>query len=200
MTLTSILRSILGDNFKPREDEFISPHITIWYLKRTSSAVPNPDKNFSMEQVTTPDPDWYRQLYKDVGGPWMWWERIAMKDETFVELFAKGDRLVITPIVDGQIAGFCEILFADPKYSEIVYFGLKPEFLGKGIARAFMEEAVAIARRDGAEEVRLNTCTLDHPNARHFYKKLGYEEYHSVEGPVHIPKALLDTGALETRV
>jgi len=200
LSLTKILKSILGDNFKPRDDEFISPHVTIWYLKRTTPANQSANPPFEIRKTSTPAVAWYRELYKAVGGPWLWWERIAMKDETFYALFAKNDRVIVTPIIDGVEAGFSEVLYASEKMSEIVYFGLKPEFVGKGIASSFMEEVVAIARKEGVEEIRLNTCSLDHPRARGFYKSRGYEEYHEVQGPVHIPKGLLDENLLDARV
>ena len=132
-----------------------------------------------------------------------------MSDETLADLFAKGERLMLVPQVEGQDAGFSELHFISDEVTEITYFGFAQDFVGKGLAKAFMEEVVRRAWRgredkdpsqSGIREIQLNTCSLDHPRARGFYASVGYEEYDHKSGPVHIPKHLLMPEMIEGRV
>ena len=60
---------------------------------------------------------------------------------------------------------------------EIVYFGLVPSFIGKGIGGAMLTRAVRAAHAMGAMRVWLHTCTLDSPNALPAYQARGFRSY-----------------------
>jgi GNAT superfamily N-acetyltransferase len=57
---------------------------------------------------------------------------------------------------------------------EIVYFGLLPEFIGRGAGKAFLDAVVAEAWRADTNRVWLHTCTLDHERALANYVAGGF--------------------------
>ena len=51
------------------------------------------------------------------------------------------------------------------KETEISYFGLLEEYIGKGIGGYALSEAIKKSFERDIKRVWLHTCTLDHPNA-----------------------------------
>ena len=60
---------------------------------------------------------------------------------------------------------------------EIAYFGLLPEFLGKGLGKLLLTLAVTEAWDSGARRVWLHTCTLDDPAALPNYLRRGFRKF-----------------------
>ena len=60
---------------------------------------------------------------------------------------------------------------------EIDYFGLVPNFVGRGLGGAMLTRAVGEAWALGAKRVWLHTCTLDSPRALPGYKARGFTPY-----------------------
>jgi GNAT superfamily N-acetyltransferase len=83
--------------------------------------------------------------------------------------------------VGGEIAGYFELEKQPGPVVEIVYFGLTPEFIGKGYGGGMLTRAVDEAWALGAESVWLNTCSLDGPAALPNYKARGFVETGKVE-------------------
>jgi GNAT superfamily N-acetyltransferase len=59
----------------------------------------------------------------------------------------------------------------------IAYFGLLPQFIGKGLGGYFLSVAVEKAWAFGAKRVTLTTCTLDHKSALENYQARGFKIY-----------------------
>jgi len=57
---------------------------------------------------------------------------------------------------------------------EIAYFGLLPEFVGRGLGGHLLSVAVERAFESGARRVWLHTCTRDNPAALPNYLKRGF--------------------------
>lgn len=70
---------------------------------------------------------------------------------------------------------------------EICYFGVLPEYQGRGLGKYLLTRAVEEGWRRGANRVWLHTCTLDHPGALPNYLKRGFravrEESHLADLP-----------------
>jgi GNAT superfamily N-acetyltransferase len=60
---------------------------------------------------------------------------------------------------------------------EIAYFGLLQEFIGRGLGKYLLTEAVREAWRTGARRVWLHTCTLDGEAALPNYKARGFKPF-----------------------
>ena len=81
--------------------------------------------------------------------------------------------------VSGAPAGYFELRRDRAGGIEIVYFGLLPEFTGRGLGGHMLTAAVERAWSQGAERVWLHTNTLDHPSALPNYLKRGFTAFHS---------------------
>lgn len=119
----------------------------------------------------------YRRLYAAVGGPWHWRDRLAWDDATLTAHLASPDILVFELLVSGESAGYFELRRSSPDEVEIAYFGLVPEYIGRGLGGALLSEAVREAWRFGGARVWLHTCTLDSPHALPNYRARGFTPY-----------------------
>jgi len=120
-------------------------------------------------------PGEYRKYYYGVGEKHFWLDRMVMSDE---ELFDKINAVNVDIFifkVNNEAAGYIEFV-KEEKYAEILYFGLLPGFIGKGLGKYFLQWVIAKAWSYKPEWIQLNTCTLDHPNALGTYKKAGFTE------------------------
>ena len=145
---------------------------------RESPAIDVPASELSLRRVENPDPAHYRELFRKVGSPWLWFSRLIMNDAKLrviigdpgVELFTVVDR-------DGSEVGMLELDYRKPRECELSFVGLIPELSGQGHGRWLLAEAIRRAWRDGIERVHVHTCTLDHPAALSAYRKAGFTPY-----------------------
>ena len=80
-------------------------------------------------------------------------------------------------LVGGESAGYFELQRHDDGSVEIVYFGLVPKFIGRGLGGMLLTQAATDAFAMGANRVWLHTCTLDSPNALPSYQARGFRPY-----------------------
>ena len=76
--------------------------------------------------------------------------------------------------VDDVVAGYYELRREEDASVEIVYFGLLPEFTGRGLGGHLLTDAVERAWASGARRVWLHTCSFDHPFAIQNYLDRGF--------------------------
>ena len=119
----------------------------------------------------------YRRLYRAVGGPWHWRDRLAWDDETLLAHLTSPDIFIWELLVDDESAGYFELRRSGDSEIELAYFGLVPSFIGRGLGGALLTQAVAEAWTLGARRVWLHTCTLDSAHALPNYRARGFREY-----------------------
>ena len=151
----------------------------VTYLEMCASpAIEVPTSPLSLKRVEFPQPEAYRDVFRLVGSPWLWFSRLIMDDEKLsaiihdpaVELFTVVDE-------SGQTVGMLELDFREPGECELAFIGLIPELSGKGHGRWLLAEAVARAWRDGVTRVHVHTCSLDHPAALSAYRRAGFTPF-----------------------
>lgn len=128
-----------------------------------------------LRRAERPDPDEYRDLFRLVGSPWLWFSRLLLDDQALsavinhprVELFVVEDEA-------GGSAGMLELDFRVAGECELAFIGLVPHLAGKGHGRWLLAEAVVRAWRDGIARVHVHTCSLDHPAALSAYRRAGF--------------------------
>src|SRR5690242_10655931 len=88
----------------------------------------------------------YRYLYEQVGKSHHWSLRRGLSDEALrAEIHSAACEISVL-YVDGAPAGFFELDLSRLGHEvEILYFGLTPDFQGRGLARFFLAEAIAAA-------------------------------------------------------
>ena len=119
----------------------------------------------------------YRRLYKEVGQDWYWHSRLKWSDEELAAHLSNSAVNVYELMVGDQSAGYFELKQHDDGSVEIEYFGLKPDFIGRGLGGALLTRAVEEAWASGADRVWLHTCTLDSEHALPNYKSRGFKAF-----------------------
>jgi len=137
-----------------------------------------PPSSLSLHRVEVPQPEHYRELFRLVGAPWLWFSRLILDDVHLaeivqhpkVELYAVHDE-------DGREVGILELDFREPHECELAFIGLVPELAGQGLGKWLLAEAVGRAWREGVDRVHVHTCSLDHPAALAAYRRAGFIPY-----------------------
>lgn len=124
-----------------------------------------------------PTVSFYRYLYDTVGGPWMWFERRKTADRELARVIHDPLVEVYVMYLDGVPAGYAELDRRQPGEVELAYFGLMPEFIGRGLGRYLLEWAIARAFEDDAARFWVHTCNFDHPGALAVYQRGGFRAY-----------------------
>ena len=136
---------------------------------------PTPASPLRLQRWPTPDPAKYRALFRRVGAPWLWFSRLAMDDARLVAAI-HDPRTQVHAVLDpaGVEVGLLELTHPAADWCALDYFGLVPEWTGRGHGGWLMTLAMQLAWRPGVGHVRVNTCTLDHPRALGFYIAQGF--------------------------
>lgn len=152
---------------------------------------PLPLSRLRLVRWPAPEPARYRTLFARVGGPWLWYSRLAL-DDAALQAIIGDERVHVHAATDpaGIEIGMLEIDFRTPGEALIAYFGLVPELAGRGHGRWLMAEAMARLWRPDVERVVVNTCTLDHPSALGFYRAQGFRAIRRTVETFPDPRAL----------
>lgn len=118
----------------------------------------------------------YRYLYQQVGRQHHWMMRRVQSDaEVAAAIHAETSDIHVL-YADGNPAGLLELdLSALPETVEILYFGIMPDFQGRGLGKFFLSEAISATWSHGPQKVAIYTNTLDSPRALQLYQKMGFE-------------------------
>ena len=131
--------------------------------------------NAEIRLMIEPTVDFYRYLYNTVGEKWTWIERRLLDDSGLQKLIRSSDIEIHILYVDDNVAGFGEIGWDRASNgSEIKYFGLMPDYIGKRLGTYFLNNIINIAWKRNPVRLRVNTCDLDHPSALGVYQKSGF--------------------------
>jgi len=117
---------------------------------------------------------YYRYLYNAVGTSWLWFERLLLDDARLATKIHASNVEIYVLYADGAPAGYYELDFMGKERTNLVYFGLMPEWTGRKIGPWLLGSAVSEGFSRGAKELTVNTCTLDHPAALPLYQRLGF--------------------------
>jgi prephenate dehydrogenase len=144
------------------------------HVGRPAAPSPWPDPAWRFVRVDACPASFYRYLYREVGRPWHWIDRLPWSDDQVRSHTAAAGIEIWLLSYETVPAGFAELERAADGSVEIVYFGLLPDFIGRGVGRAFLDAVVVRAWDGGATRVWLHTCTLDHPRALSHYLSGGF--------------------------
>jgi GNAT superfamily N-acetyltransferase len=128
-------------------------------------------------QVLNCPASFYRYLYAEVGRLYHWTDRLPWTDDEIRAHLARPAITLWVMFVEGSPAGYFELERHADGSTEIAYFGLLQESLGRGLGKHLLTEAVTRAWQQGANRVWLHTCTLDDPAALPNYLKRGFKPF-----------------------
>ncbi len=134
-------------------------------------------ENLALMRAQKPTLSFYRYLYETVGGPWLWYERRRLDDEALGNIIHHENVRIYVLYVGGVPAGFVELDARHEGEIELAYFGLVPEFIGRGLGQYFLDWSVDKAWSLEPRRVWVHTCNHDHPHAIAVYQRAGFVPY-----------------------
>ena len=140
-------------------------------LKDLKNLRTNPiNKNEYLVKKIKPDFQLNKFFYKQVGKNHRWTDRLSWSNEKWANYISNQNLETYVISQNEDLAGFFELLYNPRlKETEISYFGLLEEYIGKGIGGYALSIAIKRSFEKNIKRVWLHTCTLDHPNALRNY-------------------------------
>lgn len=119
----------------------------------------------------------YHYLYETVGTPWLWYERRLLSDAALAAQIKKTTTEIFVLHVGGVPAGYFELDAAAAQETELCYFGLVPEFIGRRLGPFMLQAAIDRAWERPISRFWVHTRTFDHPKALGHYQRAGFVVY-----------------------
>lgn len=155
--------------------------VTRTYLEMRSPAdlhaARNDDPLIKIEPQPNCSVDLFRFLYREVGKNYFWTDRLPWSDEQITAYLEQPEVSLWLMTYDHDITGYFELKKESDGSTEVAYFGLMPQFIGRGLGKHLLTCAVEQAWADGANRVWLHTCTDDDPAALPNYLKRGFKPF-----------------------
>jgi GNAT superfamily N-acetyltransferase len=137
-----------------------------------------PPSTLDLQPIPNPTADRYRELFRLVGAPWLWFSRLVLDDDKLGAIIGDPQvELYVALDGNGRDIGMLELDFREEGQCELAFVGLVPDLSGLGHGRWLLAEAVDRAWRDGIDRVHVHTCSLDHPAALSAYRRAGFTAY-----------------------
>ena len=145
------------------------------------------DARFQVREKTEHDWRFNRALYFHVGEQWDWTDRRPWTDDQWKEYATAAELRTFAGYYNDALAGYYELRQDTQGGVEIAYFGLLPEFIGRGLGGALLTSAIENAWSSRGEmaskRVWVHTCNRDHPQALANYQARGMVVYKIEETP-----------------
>jgi GNAT superfamily N-acetyltransferase len=164
-------------SYEPVANDELAAVVT--YLEMRSAPEQSvPPSPLTLKRVDVPQPEHYRELFRLIGGPWLWFSRLLL-DDAHLAAIIQHPKVELYGVRDeaGREIGMLELDFREGHECELAFIGLVPELSGKGHGRWLLAEAARRAWREGVDRVHVHTCSLDHPAALSAYRSAGFTPY-----------------------
>mgnify|MGYP001603601992 FL=1 len=136
--------------------------------------------NYSLNQVIPNDFQLNKFFYKQIGKNYQWVDRLVWTDKNWIEYVSSPNLFTFVLKNNDNIAGFFELMYHKDKLeTEIAYFGLLKEYLGKKLGGYMLSEAIKKSFSYNVKRVWAHTCSLDHKNALKNYLSRGMKIYNT---------------------
>ena len=139
--------------------------------------VPAPSGKLALMRAEDCTVSFYRYLYETIGTPWLWYERRLLDDAALAAEIGKPTTEIFVLYVGGVPAGYFELDAAAPRDTELRYFGLVPEFIGRRLGPFLLRAAIEQAWSRPIERLWVHTRSFDHPKALGHYQRAGFVVY-----------------------
>ncbi len=146
--------------------------------ERPVLAAEQPDYPLRLERLERPSRADYLALFRLVGEPWLWCERL-LETEAGLDAILKDPSHQVYAVRDERDApvGMLDLEFGRPGEAKIAYLGLLPDLTGQGHGRWLIGEALRLAWRPDVDSLHLVTNSIDHPAAIRSYLRAGFRPF-----------------------
>ena len=101
-----------------------------------------PEGDVRVERIGFCPTAFFRYLYAEVGRQYRWTDRLEWSDERIRAYLDAGDVMVYVLYVTGAPAGYFELKRHQDGSTEIAYFGLMGDYIGRGLGGWLLTKAV----------------------------------------------------------
>ena len=184
---------------RARPAEAVPPgklQMVVTYLQLRARPVglllPQRAEALSIIRARRPTLSFYRYLYDTVGADWMWYERHQLNERELARIIQDPHVGVYVMYSGGVPAGFVELDRRREDEVEIAYFGLLPEFIGRGLGRYLLawsiDKAFGLSPENHPGRLWVHTCNYDHPEALALYQRAGFDAYRQERSIIDDPR------------
>jgi GNAT superfamily N-acetyltransferase len=159
--------------------------VRVSYLELVQSPAPVP-AHVGPERISTEKllVDEYLDLYRRVGQPLRWDQRLKMpRDELQCLLQSPRSQVYVLRDASGASSGLCEFERSGARGVELKNFGLVPAAYGRGLGPWLLLTALHEEWELGPARIWLHTDNWDHPAALRVYENAGFRTYLVREEP-----------------
>lgn len=146
-------------------------------VKPARPAPPPPLARLALMRAEPATVSYYRYLYDTVGANWLWTDRRLWDDAKLKARLTDQRTDVYVLYVDGVPAGFGELFQTGMDVTDLAYFGLMPDFIGRRLGPFLLRSVIDIAWSRPIRRMTVDTCDLDHPKALAHYQQAGFVPY-----------------------
>lgn len=165
--------------------------VTTTYVEMTSpqewSTKTLQGKSLSVARVAIPNPAINHFFFVNVGRPWRWTSRLKWEYADWKKWLETEGVSTWVGYAQGALCGYVEFQESQSEV-EIKFFGLLPQYIGRGLGGSFLSEVLRIAWSFAPQRVWLHTCTLDHKYALKNYQERGFVAYQQEVKMEEIPE------------
>ena len=152
-------------------------YLDIISLKNLSE-IDKPSNNFDVRLVNPPDFQLNKFFYKEIGKKHRWIDRLVWNDKNWIDyLNTEGISTYILKYKKDLVGYFEQIFHKSDFETEIAFFGILEEYMGKKLGSYLLSEAIKKSFERGSKRVWVHTCSLDHKNALSNYLSRGMHIY-----------------------
>ena len=140
--------------------------------------VKKPLDNLILQKVDPPDFQLNKFFYKEIGKKYRWIDRLVWTDKNWIDYLNTSGISTYILKYKKDLAGYFEQIFHKIDFeTEIAFFGILEEYMGKKLGSYLLSEAIKKSFEHGSNRVWVHTCSLDHKNALSNYLSRGMHIY-----------------------
>ena len=149
---------------------------TLEMRQRPAGHAPHPPPRIKLALMRAEEPPlaFYRFLYRTVGESWLWAERLALDDAALAAIIHDPRVAIYVLYLQGVPAGFAEFDLREAGQTELVRFGLMPEFLGRDLGRYLLRWVLDSVWDLEPGRIRTTISSLDSPAALALCQRSGF--------------------------
>ena len=137
-----------------------------------------PLDNLLLQKVDPPDFQLNKFFYKEIGKKHRWVDRLVWSDKNWNDYLNTTGISTFILKYDKDLVGFFEQIYHKNNFeTEIAFFGILEEYIGKKLGSYLLSEAIKKSFEFGSKRVWVHTCSLDHKNALSNYISRGMQIY-----------------------
>ncbi len=149
-----------------------------YYLEINSlenlNKINSPNQNLALEKLNPPDLELNKFFYKNIGKNHRWIDRLVWDNFKWISYLENENVSTYILKLNKDLVGYFEVIHdLSNKSSEIAYFGILDNYIGKKFGGYLLSEAVKICFQLKSEKVWVHTCSLDHKHALNNYLNRG---------------------------